>query len=723
MNQMPLPEPVSREQAFADLLSWWDTGTQRVAELVGPAGSGRTEVLLRIREAVPGSLLVDAAGLTAEELVVQVMAAAGVGMPAERRADWGLALEESSASGGLLIVSNAQRAGRTRRSAQVERIVKHLASDIAVRGGMKVLIERDPDDVEWTYNSITVLEHATPQVVDTTDIALHSLALAETRRTPVAVWSELHRILASLQGRTAGPASLLETSGDAVVVDDGMVSFRDERVAEAFRRSTEAETLRVVSSRLVEWLRNWLTDRVGRATDTVESVAKFVAHGLAMHAVQAGVFSEIQRDGALAAHLDQMALIDAAMCTDSNHWIDENCPAGDAANLWMCGVDSLPQGEWASWLHLVCTARGDMETADAIERSGQEMPWRVRWTHWRPPGGTRASFVRPGPLESLRLAPGDAWQCENVVIAQGLWDRRYRVWDAETGRPVAGPWPSEVPADGEREPLWLPDQERGVTPSWTEMAEYNDVEPPFISGQITVGEDVVVAGLGGLFAVRPSAPSTFEGLSKVHGEPMFLDTSPVCAVESLRRVTPDPFDPELFEPGVVRRLPAEQLPDGMEDADARRVLTEVGLPAFDGAEFRLVALDEQGLPEVAHDLPAEALPGAYYEIGMWMGGHLCLHGDTGRVFWLSEDYEFPAAEYDEDDYEDEAEVEPGLVASSLTTFIDLLQVYLVSRCMLASAASRLEREAVREYLEIALSGIDEAGAAGGLWTSSLHDFD
>ena len=50
-RQTPTPSPMSPEQALAELLEWSDSGTQRVAELTGPHGSGRTETLLRLSEA------------------------------------------------------------------------------------------------------------------------------------------------------------------------------------------------------------------------------------------------------------------------------------------------------------------------------------------------------------------------------------------------------------------------------------------------------------------------------------------------------------------------------------------------------------------------------------------------------------------------------------------------------------------------------------------------
>ena len=73
--------------------------------------------------------------------------------------------------------------------------------------------------------------------------------------------------------------------------------------------------------------------------------------------------------------------------------------------------------------------------------------------------------------------------------------------------------------------------------------------------------------------------------------------------------------------------------EGMTDAEARRVLTEAGLPAFEGAAIRLEALDEVGLPQFApDDLSTDAVPGEYYKIGTWGAGDLVLHGAFAGIW-------------------------------------------------------------------------------------------
>lgn len=727
-RQTPTPLHMSPEQALAKLLEWSDSGTQRVAELTGPPGSGRTETLLRLSEARGEAVLVDATGLTCEDLIDRVMTAAGFTALPEKRADWGFELEDSPLAGGLVIIVNAHRAGRTRRSTEPERMVHRFTGELAVGGGLKVVIERDLPDVRLAHDHLVVAlqpsssEEAVGHLPDGTDIeALRALALAEVRRAPLPVWTALTQALGSHVGRSLDVATTLEASGELLEVDgDGWVRFRDERHAETLRRTTDAEIVRAVNVELVAWLR----DQPAAAT-----TGRYLTEGLAMHAVQAGEFGSVQRSGRLVARIDQVALIDAAHADDS-YVVNGASLAGAAVNLWMCGVDSLSQGEWASWLHLMSTVRGDTETAAQIASSGQPLPWQVRWAHWRPPGALNAAYVRPGPLGDPVIAPEDYLPDRHAVSAPGEWDERYRVWDAETGEELAGPWPEAMPAPGQREPLWLTDMERNVTPDWDDLTVFDTLEPPFVSDQVRVGDLLVVTGLGGIFAVELNNPAVSPRISKVHGEPLFDDPGFLPALHRGTARRRGSYDPDLFEPGIVRRLPTGLLPEGVTDAEARRVLTDVGLPAFEGAAIRLEALDEVGLPRLAPgDLSADAAPGAYYKIGTWGAGDLVLHGGTGQVVlfgaadWSSAEDDFDAYFDDEPDDDGEQETSAVLIAGSLAAFSDLLQHYLVARCMLAAAGSRTERVAIRDDLEDTLPDLDDADIDANFWTAALRTTD
>lgn len=256
-----------------------------------------------------------------------------------------------------------------------------------------------------------------------------------------------------------------------------------------------------------------------------------------------------------------------------------------------------------------------------------------------------------------------------------------------------------------------------------------------MSDQVRVGDLLVVTGLGGIFAVELRDPAVSPHISKVHGEPLFDDSGFLPALHHGTARRRGSYDPDLFEPGVVRLLPTDLLPEGVTDAEARRVLTEVGLPAFEGAAIRLEALDEVGLPQLAPDaLSAEAVPGACYKIGTWGAGDLVLHGGTGQVVlfgaddWSNSDDDFDAYFDDEPDEHGDGdgqgqETSTVLIAGSLAAFIDLLQHYLVARCMLAAAGSRIERVAIRDDLEDTLSDLNDADTNTSYWTAALRTTD
>ncbi|MGV9642232.1 SUKH-4 family immunity protein [Streptomyces sp. NPDC003514] len=357
-----------------------------MAEVTGPPGSGRTETLLRLSEARSEALFVDATGLTCEDVIERVMSAAGCATLPEKRSDWGFELEDSPLRGGLVIIVNAHRAGRTRRSSEPERMVHRFIVELAVVGRLKVVIERDLPDVRGGHNHLVVALRPAP-VGEAPGLVpdgaaaevLRALALAEVRRAPMPVWTALAQALEPHVGRSLPVAATLEAAGDFLEVDgDGCVRFRDERHAEVLRRTTAAEVVRAVNGELVA--------------------------------------------------------------------------------------------------------------------------------------------------------------------------------------------------------------------------------------------------------------------SKVPGEPLFDDSGFVPALHHGPALRRDAYDPDLFEPGVVRRLPAGLLPDGVTDTEARRVLTNVGLPAFQGAALRIEPLNEAGLPLLSPDAPEEdSASGPYFKIGLWGGGDLALHGETGQVIVLGAD--------------------------------------------------------------------------------------
>lgn len=114
---------------------------------------------------------------------------------------------------------------------------------------------------------------------------------------------------------------------------------------------------------------------------------------------------------------------------------------------------------------------------------------------------------------------------------------------------------------------------------------------------------------------------------------------------------------------------------------------------------------------------------------MWVPANLDLHGGTGQVVlfdandWSSAEDDFDA--YFDDELDDDGEQHTRVVpiADSLAAFIDLLQHYLVARCMLAAAGSRIERVAIRDDLEDTLPDLDGTDTNTSYWTAALRATD
>ncbi|MFJ6749848.1 SUKH-4 family immunity protein [Streptomyces sp. NPDC091266] len=719
-------ESMTSEQAVARILEWWrdDTDDRLVAEVVGAPDSGRSEVLAQVRDAEPDVYWVDATDLTAEDILEQLVTEAGEDLDSLwRRAEWDEALEDADFGDRLIVVCNAHRAGRTRTSAQPGRVVGDLVSELSVKIDAKVVVEADPGE-HWLRDrlALRIAPEAPPESsagaaaagTESRNPAVTALALAEVRKVPLAIWVELARGFGLPQMDEDTLAALAADVPATLEVADGLVSFRDERVAEALRRSVDPSRGRATHLHLVRHLLSWsTTSRHPRGWAQSGATGRYAALGLAMHAVQAGTFDEVQRNGSVVAHLDQVALLDAANCTGDT-LIDAESPAGDAAHLWMSGVDSLEQSEWAAWLHLMSTARGDTHTASAMEDSGISLPWKVRWLNWRPPGGTRASDIAPGP----QSRPGEVtWEGRNAVSGQGTWDKRFRVWDAATGALLAGPWSEEVPAAGQAEDLWPLGRDNGLTQPLVRLTVEDGMDPSFVGGTVPVSDGtlVLVYGMGGLFAIDPADPAHFTGPRQTFGEPL------LAAFGDTNGMVPDGWDTPrrdvleaLFGARAVRRVHDEELPAALTAPDARHILTEVGLPAITSTETEIIAVDEGLTALSVAELPSREILGlepgtepAFYRVGRWAGEVIALEGATGTVYTLS-----GTSGGDEG---------ATLVATGLGRFVAMLQHYIFALCALTMASSAGERDRIRRTVISTLEDIDESATASGAWTTAFHD--
>ena len=215
-------EDIRADDAVERILQWWrDDHLEPVTEIVGPPESGRTQVLRRVHDSLPAGIWVDATGLTAEEVLQRVLSAAGVESPPHRRAGWRGELGKAGLGDRPVFLANAHRAGRTRRSAQPDRVVRTLALDLAVTAGTKVVVEADPPAEErWLLNLLALrLVSDGPPEHRPVPRELQALALAELPRAPVAVWRELADALGAPFPDTAAPLEFARQYPELLTVD------------------------------------------------------------------------------------------------------------------------------------------------------------------------------------------------------------------------------------------------------------------------------------------------------------------------------------------------------------------------------------------------------------------------------------------------------------------------------------------------------------------------
>ncbi|MGW5247176.1 SUKH-4 family immunity protein [Streptomyces sp. NPDC004129] len=673
----------------------------------GPSGTGKTEALRAVAETTPETSLLDTTGLSTEHVMDSVMRVLGVSYGDS--GDVGLLVDDirDQRLSRVLLVANAQWAGRTRSTTEPQRVAGLLAQALGSpyeKSGVKVVIEVDSSihaRSDWIRSPLTLSTrpdvirldiHSLPSRHRT---AVQALALAELRSVRFEEW----RVLCSVLGVELGDSELRDIAAELGLVSvgdncDPAVSLPYESDAHALRAQVPAEQLHAFYRAVVDQLFSCGDD---------DPLSDYLARALPAHAAVAGRFEELLSRPPVLAKCDHTALIEALPVA-----FPQGVPAGThAADLHYfdaLGVAPSSHAEWLSLLHLLALSQGDPERAHALTASAGPLPWRTVWTNWRAPGRLRASGPRTDAIDVLRS------DTANSTVTSISGNGTEQTWDAITGRLTQPGGPGSAPHSDEPRGLWRAEASWNVVRLQPETApaESRFVQAPTLRDAACVGELVVLGGNRGLYAIKPDLDYT--------------DTAPLHALPAVGprgRITPRPYDEAACRPTRQRvldiwpakhipTLPADQLPSGLTHEPTRRFLTEVGFPAvsdFYGLDtHNLVGtgLAEHGW-EGTKSFNKPVGDGPFYALGTWIGGVLLLDGPTGRVLRQTQ----PSAVDGND---------PGepLTGSSLAQFVAM--VCLQWEYMLAYTTSGgLDGTDLLAELTTWLTAVDPAAAATQNW--------
>ncbi|MHC5260648.1 SUKH-4 family immunity protein [Streptomyces sp. UC4497] len=719
-------ESVTADAAVERIVEWHLEGARQVVELMGSAGSGRTEILTRVDDERVEAVRVDATGLGARELVERV------------RED--LSARSAGGERPLVLVAQGQQITRERTPGYPETALRLLDREVAQALGVLVVVE-----VDWCEPpraSRPRLEVAVPErgpdpartAATSREWALQALALAQRLSVPVEVWRQLCLFLNHEE---------LELPLDAAEIEvdsDGEVGFRESGRAQELRASVDRGLARRVHADMVRLL----TGHVGETTP----MGLYAHIALAGHAASTGRYGELFHE--LKARPDILARLSFNSLSEADRATRDLLPyaAADPAmrdrvpgwsrpsvarwadQLRRAGLHSYNFRTSASWLHLVAVAQGDAATAQAIAEAVPERPWTVRWAHWRPPGVVDARRLVPGSVDRLEAAPpGWAPHDRTAVVAVDKYGAFPRTWvfDVATGEVLASAWGTDIPECGRREPLWR-DVSDGVGDPLRPWAAFDPAGSHLlIQDQLRIGDAVVVASAGGVFAVEGLGEATLSLGKKFGDDPGRHAPFPLhhaVVQEDGSPVVPLPGD--VFGPEWVVRLPEALLPGDLRDEDARATLTSVGLPTLRAAEIDLALRPDAPLPVVG------GRP-QLYALGAFGGGVIALHGVTGRVYRLPEHDDWDTAEFADtappgDDWDPDWHSgrwnvdrdRPHVMAENLSTFVRLVTAWTVLRMHLPMAYTKGELLALRDEIDVTLGSISRH-AATSWWTENLQE--
>ncbi|MFF4949956.1 SUKH-4 family immunity protein [Streptomyces chattanoogensis] len=673
----------------------------------------------------------DATGRTAEELHHTILQLLGVDLSPRMRRRWRRSLRRLREN-RLVLVLNGHRAGTTRGSCEPERVLSRVAGQLS---GSRVglVVHSRLEDILHDGVVLTMGTHQqTPP--ETWPPAVHALALAECRVAPLSVWAELTSALTGEPVSVSDLETIVEERPE-LLTDELGIRFADETLAEYLRTMTDAEDFRRVNAHVAHWLqelapsfRNPVSWKLG------ELEAKYAASALVMHAAQASQlkyrakdnrdstspFTAILEDGHIVANIPREQLIDGAKRAFIGSF-PRNTAAADAAFLWPYGVTPSTQAEWASWLHLMARARGNRALADAIADSGLILPWKAKWTNWRPPGGFHPSFSVCHPVDGLAEV---RWQGHRAVAGLDSTTASTTLWDPSTGRLLAGPWQgNELPAEHCPDLDWPHNIGEGRTSPTTFnelFASLPDASPAhqrlLCCPPLTLDDVVVLGGEGGVLAIEVAEGEQFGGIDSNQPKPL---SGPYATAQYTTPIDAKPPSldmlVDLFGPDEIRSFQPEEFPAALTNEAARSTLMQFGLPSMHEGGMGIYPWGEpERLLHVFAERPWPSgisrprVEGPYLQIGFWMGGELVIDGSTGHVLRIPTEPD-----------EDHLEALPA--ACTVESFLIMVGLWVTGLRIKPSILDDDESFMLNQHVSVAQSLIDEKGAEAPAWSYLFHN--
>ncbi|MFI5657895.1 SUKH-4 family immunity protein [Streptomyces sp. NPDC051684] len=762
---------------------WEGLGGRGVRAVVDPSGHVSAQALAVVHQRVPGSVLVDASAGTGDEAITEILR--GLEAPFPPSGLWS-ARNVPKQPARLILVCHLDLAGRTRTSGDPKRLMAALQR-VARRGHSVVSTCHALEALGDDARPLRVAAEAPDTSVRALPSELRALALAQAYEVPVGIWQEL---VAGLTGRRPGREQLLHmaeahrdvvrtTAGDGHGDGDDVVSFADESASMALRSQTPLDEQARVHRHLVARIKD-LSSNFAHPDGWVASgtEGRYAATTLAAHCVAAdeagdgagdgdtAELTTLLREGRHVAHLPPESLLEAAEGAGMGM---ADIPVGsalaDAAHARQYRLFPCTQPTWAAWLHFQATVRGDTELADGVEASGIALPWRVRWSHWRPPGGIHLSYL---PFHDV----SDAFQARlhnrPVLVAVERRDVT-KIYDVATGELLSSElWPESEENDELVAAVrtLTPEEYARVTPLPEPLTVVGEemFHPYLLELQpVPVEGLVVMGGLGGLFCIEPAAGVPFTGITlppSLASCPYWLEApatvphhGPAPRATDLNVLLADEDEDEDEDAdedgygagsgsvsGELVSVPPPLLPDGLTDRATREFLTTQGVPSFrdrHGLGFHGLEWDSAWwrVAHGTHSGPSPALPdrflrevewpvdvpratdrwdreieaaGPFFVIGSWMGTDVVIDGPSGQVLTL------PGA--------DRAMFrEAEVVGRSLESFLAMTSVWLLALRLCTNERDRDANRRLPDRVRGLQSAIDPMGASSGMWDVALRE--